>query len=96
LRDEKGLITSASASTNAFTDLGFFEIDAESSTPLDAQVGILAELESIKQSGLTNETIARAKAQIAKEYLSQLEDIDGIGKNLAENEAPTGSVPRRI
>ena len=87
LRDEKGLITSASASANAFVDLGFFEIDVETATPLDAQVGILAELESIKQSGLTNETVARAKAQIAQEYLSQLETVDGIGKDLAENEA---------
>jgi zinc protease len=87
LRDEKGLITSASASTNAFMDLGFFEIEVETATPLDAQVGILAELESIKQSGLTNETIARAKAQIAQEYLSQLETVDGVGKDLAANEA---------
>jgi zinc protease len=87
LRDEKGLITSSSVSTNAFTDLGFFEIDVETATPPEAQVGILAELESIKQSGLTNETIARAKAQIAQEYLSQLETVDGIGKDLAENEA---------
>jgi zinc protease len=87
LRDEKGLITSASVSANAFTDLGFFEIDVETGTPVEAQVGILAELESIRQSGLTNETIARAKAQIAQEYLSQLETVDGIGKNLAENEA---------
>ena len=87
LRDEKGLITSASASTNAFTDLGFFEIAVETATPLDAQIAILAELESIKQSGLTNETISRAKAQIAEEYLSKLETVDGIGKDLAENEA---------
>jgi zinc protease len=87
LRDEKGLITSAAVSTNAFTDLGFFEIDVETGTPLDAQVGVLAELESIKQSGLTNETIARAKAQIAQEYFSQLETVDGLGKDLAKNEA---------
>jgi len=87
LRDEKGLITSASASTNSFEKLGFFEIDAETSSPLEAQIGILAELENIKQFGLTNETVARAKAQLAEEYLSELETVDGIGKNLAENEA---------
>ncbi len=87
LRDEKGLITSVSASTNAFRDLGFLEIDVETATPLDAQAGILAELESIKQSGLTNESVARAKAQIAQKYLSQLETVDGIGKDLALNEA---------
>jgi len=87
LRDEKGLITSASTSTNAFEDLGFFEIDIETAAPLDAQVAIFAELESIQQSGLTNETVARAKAQIAQEYLSQLETVDGIGKDLAKNEA---------
>src|SRR4029079_11662049 len=57
LRDEKGLITSASVSTNAFTELGLFEILVETATPLEAQVGILAELESIKLSGLTNETV---------------------------------------
>ena len=87
LRDEKGLITSASVSTNAFTAMGLFEILVETATPVEAQVGILAELESIKQSGLTNETVARAKAQIAQEYLSNLETVDGIGNDLAENEA---------
>jgi zinc protease len=87
VRDEKGLITSASVSANAFTDLGFFEIEVETANPLDAQIAILAEVESIKQSGLTNETVSRAKAQIAQEYLSQLETVDGIAKNLAVNEA---------
>jgi zinc protease len=87
LRDEKSLLTSASVSTNAFTDIGLFEILVETATPLEAQIGILAELESIKVSGLTNETVSRAKAQIAQEYLSNLETVDGIGNDLAENEA---------
>ncbi|HYR42768.1 MAG TPA: pitrilysin family protein, partial [Terriglobia bacterium] len=42
VRDEKGLITSGSASLMAFRDLGFFEIDFETAKPLDAQIGILA------------------------------------------------------
>jgi zinc protease len=87
LRDEKGLITSASASTNAFLDLGFFEIDVETATPMDAQTGILAELESIKQFGATNEAVARAKSQIAQQHLAQLETVDGVGKDLAVSEA---------
>ena len=87
LRDEKGLITSGSASTNAFRDLGFFEIDVETADASGAQIGVLAELESIKRFGVTNEAVARAKAQIAEDYLSQLETVDGIGIDLALNEA---------
>lgn len=87
LRDEKGLITSGSTLTNAFRDLGFFEIDVETANPAESQVGILAELENIKQFGVTNESVARAKAQIAQNYLSRLETVDGIGEDLAMSEA---------
>jgi zinc protease len=86
LRDEKGLITSVAASTNAFLDLGFFEIDIETSKPRDAQAGVLAELESLKQFGVTTESVSRAKAQIAQGYLSRLETVDGVGKDLASSE----------
>ncbi|HLQ79111.1 MAG TPA: pitrilysin family protein, partial [Terriglobia bacterium] len=87
LRNEKGLITSSAASTNAFSDVGYFEIDVETANPVDAQVGVLAELESIKLYGVTNEAVGRAKTQIAQEYLSQMQTVDGIGKDLAVNEA---------
>jgi zinc protease len=87
LRDEKSLITRSVTSTNAFRELGFFEIDVETTKPREAQAGVLAELESLKQFGVTNEAVSRAKAQIAQAYLSQLETVDGIAKDLAANEA---------
>src|SRR5438445_12858062 len=68
VRDEKGLITSGSASLIAFRDLGFFEIDFETAKPLDAQIDVLAELENIKKYGVTKEQLARAKAQIAQNH----------------------------
>lgn len=87
LRDEKGLITSGSAGLHAFNDLGFFEIDFETSKPLDAQIGVLAELENIKRFGVTKEALSRAKTLIAQNYYHHLETVDGIAAELAIYEA---------
>src|SRR5215467_7062394 len=83
LRDEKGLITSGSANLEAFQDLGFFEIDFETSKPLEAQIGALAELENIKKYGVTKERLARAKTLIAQKHYRQLETVSGMAENVA-------------
>ena len=87
VRDEKGLITSGSASHNAFRNVGFFEIDFETSKPLEAQIGVLAELENIKKYGVTKEAAGRAKALIAQNYYHQLETVQSIGEDLGFYEA---------
>src|SRR5262245_1527425 len=87
VRDEKGLITSGSASHQSFRDLGYFEIDFEPNKPLEAQIAVLAELENIKKSGATNETVGRAKAAIAQAYYHQLETVEGVGDSLGAYEA---------
>jgi hypothetical protein len=87
VRDEKGLITNGSASHQAFLDLGYFEIDVETSKPLEAQIAVLAELENIKKFGVTNEAVGRAKASIAQTYYHQLETVQGVGDNLGFYEA---------
>jgi zinc protease len=86
-RDEKGLITTGSAHLHGFKDLGFFEIDAESTKPIEAQIGILAELENIKRFGVSGEALARAKAMIAQDTFHHLETVDGVAENLAYYEA---------
>lgn len=87
VRDEKGLITSGSAMDNAFRNVGFFEIDLETSKPLESQIGVLAELENIKKDGVTKEAAGRAKALIAQNYYHQLETVEGIGEDLGFYEA---------
>ena len=87
VRDEKGLITSGSAGLMAFRDLGFFEIDFETAKPLDAQIGILAELENIKKYGLTKEQLARAKALIAQNHYHEIETLSGMAQDIAYYEA---------
>lgn len=87
VRDEKGLITTGSASHLGYRDLGFFEINVETGKPLEAQIGVLAELENIKTYGATQEAVARAKALIAQNYYHQLETVEGIGEALAFWEA---------
>jgi len=82
-RDEKGLITSGSATLHAFNDLGFFEVDVESSKPIEAQIGVLAELENIKRYGVTAEEVGRAKALIAQNVYHRLETVDGVAEDLA-------------
>ena len=87
LRDEKQLITSGSATMQAFADLGFFEVDAQTDKPVQAQIGILAEIENIKAYGVTNEIVARAKTLIAQRQLNQLETVNGVAETLAFNES---------
>ncbi len=87
LRDDKGLITSASAGLVAFRDLGYFEIDLETAKPLEAQIGALAEIENIKKNGVTKEQLARAKALIAQNHYHSLETVDGFAQDLAYYEA---------
>jgi zinc protease len=87
VRDEKGLVTSASASYQGLRDLGYFEIDFETSEPVEAQIAVLAELENIKKSGVTNEAVGRAKAAIAQGYFHRLETVQGVGDDLGFYEA---------
>jgi zinc protease len=87
VRDEKGLITGGSAHLTAFKDLSYFEIDAETSKPIEAQTAILAELEDIKRFGVNAEDLARAKALIAQDVFHRLETVDGMAEELAYYEA---------
>jgi len=87
VRDEKGLITSGSAGLIAFQDLGFFEVDFEGAQTLEAQTGILAEIENIKKNGVTREQLARAKTLIAQNHYLGLETVDGLAHDLAYYEA---------
>ena len=87
VRDEKGLITNGSASHHAFRDLGFFEIDFETSKPIEAQIAVLAELENIKKAGVTNEAVGRAKALIAQNYYHHAETVQGVADDLGFYEA---------
>src|SRR3989441_501545 len=70
VRDEKGLITSGSANLQAFQNLGFFEIDFETAKPLEAQIGVLAEVEGIKKFGVTNEQLAIQELPVTAEIPS--------------------------
>lgn len=87
VRDEKGLITSGSASHHAFRDVGYFEIDFETAKPVEAQIAVLAELENIKKSGVTNETVGRAKALIAEAHYHDIETVQGVADGLGFYEA---------
>ncbi len=87
LRDEKSLITSGSAGLLAFRDLGYFEIDFETADPLDAEIGVLAEIENIKKYGITKEQLARAKTLIAQNHYHELETVDGVAQDIAYYEA---------
>lgn len=87
VRDEKGLITSGSAHTESFRDLGLFEVDFQTSQPIEAQVGVLAEIENIRRYGITEEGVARAKALIAQRRFLGREKVDDIAEELAFYEA---------
>jgi zinc protease len=83
VRDEQGLITTGSADLLAFPDFGYFEIDLETTKPFEAQTSVLAEIEAIKKSGVTQEQVGRAKALIAQNRYHGLETVDGLAMDLA-------------
>ena len=88
LRDEQGIIISASASLSGFRDLGYFEIALETAaSPVDAEIAALAEIEQVRQFGVTGEELARAKALLAQEFYHRLETVDGIADALSRHEA---------
>jgi zinc protease len=87
LRDRKGLITSGSAQLRAFADMGFFEVNLETSSPFESATAALAEIENVKRFGVSAEAVARAKAAIAQDHFSRMETVDAIGDSLAYYEA---------
>jgi zinc protease len=87
LRDERGLISRASSTFLGFGDLGYFELDLETDDPVQAEIAMLAELENIKEFGITTEELERAKALIAQQYFHRLETVGGIAAEIAGNEA---------
>ena len=87
LRDEKNLITAGSAELHAFRELGYFEVELQTSSPIEAAIAALAEIENVKRFGVSGESVARARAAIAQNYLGRLETVGGLGGDLAHYEA---------
>src|SRR5688572_23407255 len=87
LRDQKGLITSGSAELRGFLDMSYFQVHLETTSPLEAATAALAEIESIKRFGVTDQVLGRAKIAIAQNRFAKLETVDGIGESLAYYEA---------
>jgi zinc protease len=87
VRDEKGLITSGSAELLGFQDFGLFEIDVETSQPIEAQIAVLAEIENIRRYGVTQEQVSRAGALIAQNRYHARETVDDVAEELAFYEA---------
>src|SRR5437870_5314923 len=61
--------------------------DFVTAKPLEAQIGVLAELESIKKFGVTNEQLVRSKALIAQSRYHEMETVSGMAEDLAHHEA---------
>jgi zinc protease len=87
LREGKGVITAGSAELHVHKDVGYFQIGLEAESPIEAAIGALAEIESIKRSGVTAESVGRARAAVAREFLTRLERVEQISSALAFYEA---------
>jgi zinc protease len=87
VRDEKGLITTASAHLQAFRDMGYFTVEFETGKPLEAGIAVLAEVENIKKYGVTHEAVERAKALIAQSHYHELETVNGVAEEIAYYES---------
>ena len=87
LREDKGVITAGSAELHAHRDVGYFQIGLEAESPIEAAIAALAEIESIKRSGVTAESVGRARAAVAREFLTRLERVEQISSTLAFYEA---------
>jgi zinc protease len=67
--------------------MGYFEVELETSSSLEATTAALAEIENVKRFGVSGEAVGRAKAAIAQNYFGRLETVDGVGDDLATYEA---------
>ena len=87
LRDEEGLMTAASSSYLGFGDSGYFQVRLETSDPIEAEVGVLTELERIRRFGVTAEELGRAKIMVGVEHYRRLESAESLADSLAIHEA---------
>ena len=87
LRDERGVIHSAESAFVGFDGLGYFQLRLETSTPLDAEVAALEEIERVQRFGVREEELARAQTLIAQEYYHRLETVESLADELALQEA---------
>ncbi|WP_324824164.1 pitrilysin family protein [Sinanaerobacter sp. ZZT-01] len=87
IREEKGLAYSVYSAAAAYVNLGSFTIYAGVShnKVKDAIYGIMEELHSLKNNGITQEEFLTAKEQLKSNYIFGLENVNGrmftIGKN---------------
>jgi zinc protease len=87
LRDQKNLITAGTAGVQTYSDVGMFEVQLTTASPLEAATAVLAELGSIRRSGVSAEALARAKLNLARDYYQQVETAQGASNAIAYSEA---------
>lgn len=89
MKEELGLVTSVSASAFQFEDIGLFEIDAVlSPNDLDRAVReTFVELERIKQFGVTEQELARARGMLESAEAMSQEEVLGQASTLARYQA---------
>ena len=87
MRDELGLIHSATTSFVRLDGIGFLQLMMETSRPIDAQVAVLEEIERIRRFGVSEEELARARVLLAQQHYQRLETVASIGHELAKQEA---------
>ncbi len=87
LRDERGVIHSATSAFVGFDGLGYFQLRLETSMPLDAEVAALEEIERVQRFGVGEEELARAQTLIAQEYYERLETVESLADEMARQEA---------
>lgn len=89
LKEKLGVVTSISASSFQFEDVGMLEIDAIADMrDLDrAAREIFVEIERVKQFGVTDDELARARTLMATARGFSLEEVLGQASTLAHYEA---------
>ena len=87
LRDERNVVHSAASSFVGLDGLGYFQLRLETSTPLDAEVAALAEIERVQRFGVSEEELARAQTLLSQEYYQRLETVESLADEMARQEA---------
>ena len=83
LHTQKNVISSGSARLRVSPELGFFEVKLETSSPIEAETAVLAEIMGIKRHGVSAEALARAKLAIARDYYERWETVENAANDLA-------------
>jgi zinc protease len=88
LKERLSLVTAVSAEVRAYKEIGMLDmkVQVDPQNFDKAELGLLTEIEALKDLEISEQDLTRAQALIESDYYTELETIEGRAENLARFE----------